>query len=138
MVRIQKTFGFTLLEVLITVALIGILVSIAYPSYTEFVVKSNRSEAQRELVRLANLQEQAFVDNRAYTEDMTQLGANADPFITDGGNYSIDANVGNNGTTFTLTATALLLQKKRDTKCAKFSVTETGEKDATNSDCWEK
>lgn len=60
----RKELGFTLMELLITVAIIGILASVAYPSYTDFVVRSNRSEAQRELMRFANLQEQVFVDRR--------------------------------------------------------------------------
>lgn len=138
MVNIKRTLGFTLLEVLITVAIVGILASIAYPAYTDFIVRSNRGEAQRELIRLANLQEQAFVDIRSYTADMTELGEAKDPFETDNGNYSIDATIANNGTSFTLTATAINQQKKMDKKCLTFTIDETGTKGATKSDCWEK
>lgn len=126
--------GFTLIELLITVAIVGIIASIAYPSYSDFVVRSNRSEAQRELLRIANLQEQLFVDSRAYTEDMKALGLTADPFKTESENYSIDAKV--TGNTFVLTATALGNQKATDTSCVTLTVTETGLKRPSGT-CWE-
>jgi len=126
--------GFTLIELLITVAIIGIISSIAYPSYSDFVLRSNRSEAQRELLRIANLQEQLFVDRRVYTEDMTVLGLATDPYKTDSENYSIDAKV--TGSTFVLTATALGNQKTNDTSCVTFTVTDTGLKSASGT-CWE-
>jgi type IV pilus assembly protein PilE len=129
-----KSKGFTLIELLITVAIIGVLASIAYPSYSDFVVRSNRTEAQRELLRIANLQEQLFVDSRAYTEDMKTLGLGSDPFKTESENYSIDAKV--TGNTFILTATALGNQKTTDTGCVTLSVTDTGLKSPSGT-CWE-
>lgn len=129
--------GFTLIEVLITVAIVGILGAVAYPSYINFVVESNRTEAQRELMRLANLQEQFFIDRRTYTADMTALGMTADPYVTESGEYSIDAVA--NASTFTLTATAVSggVQAKNDTGCLTLSITETGTKTASGTDCWE-
>ncbi|RHW75554.1 type IV pilin protein [Colwellia sp. RSH04] len=131
----KKSIGFTLIEMLIAVAIMGILASVAYPSYTEFITRSNRVEAQRELVRLANLQEQVFVDTRNYTEDMKALGMKADPHETEHGNYDIDATV--NGVTFVLTATAKDAQAK-DTECKTLTIDETGTKGGTSADCWEK
>lgn len=131
--------GFTLIELMIAVAVIGILASIAYPSYTEFIFRSNRTEAQTELMRLANLQEQRFVDWRAYTQDMTQLGGNGDPHITESGNYSVDAAISPNGDTFILTATAQGSQL-RDADCPTLTITETGLQGpaATAVTCWER
>ena len=130
----RAPFGFTLIELLIVVAIIGILASVAYPSYIDFVLRSNRTEGQRELVHLANLQEQFYVDSRAYTTDMTKLGLSADPYITEKGLYSIDATV--SGETFTLTATAKSTQLK-DTSCLTMTITDTGKKTPT-SNCWEQ
>jgi len=131
-------FGFTLIELLITVAIIGILAGIAYPSYTDFISRSNRAEAQRELMRLASIEEQRFIDFRTYTNDMTDLGMNADPYITESKNYSIDAVIAGNGTTFVLTATAKGTQLANDTECTTLTVNELGTKGGESDICWEK
>ena len=138
MVNTKRTLGFTLLEVLITVAIVGILASIAYPAYTDFITRSNRGEAQRELVRFANLQEQAFVDSRSYSDDMTTLGANKDPFVTENGHYSIDAEINAAGNTFILSAKPVGQQKVDDKQCLTLTINEIGTKGATVDDCWEK
>ncbi|TWX66564.1 type IV pilin protein [Colwellia sp. C1TZA3] len=127
--------GFTLVELLIAVAIVSILAAVALPSYTDFVARSNRTEAQRELLRIANIQEQLYVDTRAYTDDMTALGLDNDPFITENSYYSIDAILANEG--FVLTATALKPQKSNDSNCPTLSVSNTGKKLPVNA-CWEQ
>ncbi|MBA6349995.1 MULTISPECIES: type IV pilin protein [unclassified Colwellia] len=131
----RRVKGFTLLELMISVAIVGILASIAYPSYIDNISRANRSEGQRELLRLASLQEQYFIDHRAYTTDMKKLGASADPYITDSGFYSIDAVVV--GVTYTLKATARGTQATNDSSCLTLSVTDSGQKTATSTNCWE-
>jgi len=127
---LNKLRGFTLIELMIVVAIVGILASIAYPSYTEYVARSNRSEALRELVRIANLQEQIYVDNRAYSIDMVDLGVNAQGgettfYETRSENYIITSVVV--GETFILTATAAARQAGIDNpNCPVITLTETG------------
>lgn len=128
--------GFTLIELLIAVAIVGILGAVAYPSYTTYISKSNRTEGQRELLRIANRMEQHFTDHRTYTSDMKLLGLSADPFITESGKYSIDTSVQTRGT-FTLTATAKGSQATSDTACTTLSVSHTGQKTAKTSTCWD-
>jgi type IV pilus assembly protein PilE len=132
---LENIKGFTLVELLISIAVIGIISSIAYPSYIDNISRANRTEAQRELLKLANLQEQYFIDHREYTTDMTLLGASADPYITDSGLYSIDTAVV--GITYTLVATATGSQVANDSSCLTISITDTGSKTATSAHCWE-
>ena len=123
--------GFTLIELMIVVAIMGILTAIAYPSYTVYVAKSARAEAHTSLLRASNLQEQYYLDNRGYTEDMIELGLGADPFLTKSDLYSIDST----GTgSFVLVATALGSQASRDSDCASIQITDTGAK--TPTECW--
>ena len=133
--KIADIKGFTLIEVMIVVAIIGILASLVYPSYTDFVVRSNRAEAPQQLVRLANLQEQLFVDSRFYTNDLSKLGvSNTTTLETESKNYIISSVV--NGSTFTLKATAQGVQATRDAACKEITLTETGAK--APALCWEK
>lgn len=133
MIKVKKQLGVTLIELLLTVAIIGVLAAVAYPSYSDFVLRNNRTEGQRELLRLANLQEQLYIDSRAYTTDMTVLGMTADPYITENGFYSIDAAI--NGATFVLTATAKNAQTK-DSGCTTLTINHLGQKTPA-SGCWE-
>ena len=132
--------GFTLVELMITVAIIGILSAVVYPSYTSYVSKSNRGESQRELAKIAALQEQYFIDHRTYSDDMELLGFSADPYITSSGNYSIASVIGSSGgvsgVTFILTATALSTQLTQDTECTTLTINEKGEKSGESTTCW--
>lgn len=65
--------GFTLIELMITIAVIGILAAIAYPSYTDQMRKSRRAEAQAALMSIAALQQQFLLDTRAYAGNLASL-----------------------------------------------------------------
>ncbi len=69
--RNGKQNGFTLIEVMITVAIVGILASIAYPSYTSYIIKGNRAAAQAQMLDIANRQQQFLLANRAYASTDT-------------------------------------------------------------------
>ncbi|KFZ38265.1 methylation [Shewanella mangrovi] len=124
--------GFTLIEVMIVVVIIGILASIAYPSYIDYVTRSNRSEAHAALMKVANLQEQYYLDNREYAETLTDLGLSSSPYETEHGYYKVSS-VGVDN--FELSAVPQGSQASRDTKCGTITLTETGEK-GPSAECW--
>lgn len=87
--------GFTLIEVMITVAIIAILASIAYPSYSRYVIRAKRSAAQSQMMDIANRQQQFLVANRSYADKTTLIASG----------YSLPAEVAANyGYTITLSA----------------------------------
>jgi type IV pilus assembly protein PilE len=134
--------GFTLVEVLIVVVIVGILMSIALPSYQESLRKGRRADAKAGLLDAANRQERLMLDLSRYTTDLTELGF-ANPTMSPEKNYTLTADACAAGTTapcYTLTATPVTGGAQAgDAKCATFSISSTGQKSATGTQsniCW--
>ena len=73
--------GFTLVELMIVIAIIGILVSVVMPSYRNYVLESQRSDTQGKLLQMLELQERFYLNNFTYTTSLTTLGYPTDPHI---------------------------------------------------------
>ena len=133
--------GFTLVELMIVVAIIGVMSAIAYPSYTSYMNKSGRADAKVGLARIADKQERYYLQNNTYATTTELLGLGTPPWITDEGYYSITIDDGADTSGFTATASALSGQAK-DTDCKTFSLSSTGLRTATDStdtatiECW--
>jgi type IV pilus assembly protein PilE len=72
--NMRNTKGFTLIELMIVVAILAILTSIAIPSYQSYVVKGNRAAVQAFMVDIANREKQYLLDARSYALDLATLG----------------------------------------------------------------
>ncbi len=73
MTQRRRPYGFTLIELMITVAVVAILASVAYPAYTSSLVKSRRAQAQVVLSDIAQRQQQYLLDNRRYASTTAAL-----------------------------------------------------------------
>lgn len=69
-----RVSGFTIIEMLVVLAIVGILMILVIPSYTQYTLKSNRSDAFAALNEIMQAQERYAADNGTYTVDLTQLG----------------------------------------------------------------
>ncbi len=78
--------GFTLIELMITVAIVAILAAIAYPSYQQYLIRGKRSAAKSAMMDIANREQQFLLANRTYA-DKTTLTANG---------YALDSDVSQN------------------------------------------
>ena len=127
----KKDCGFTLIELMIAVAIIGILASIAYPSYLTQVRKSRRADAQAALMNIAARQQQMLLDTRSYAATVAALNITLPVSVTQ--NYTVTLTVGTAIVPmFTVTATPSGSQAS-DT-CTALSLDQSGTK--LPSACW--
>jgi type IV pilus assembly protein PilE len=145
--------GFTLIELIITISIIAILAAIAFPNYTSYVIRSNRSVARGVLVDLAAKQEVLKLQNTVYSTDFTYLaGVSGTSYYINRSSlveatqmpdsiYQISLNPATS-TAFTLTATPVTgSPQAKDTQCTSLILASTGLRTATGSSptlCWSK
>lgn len=133
----RKATGFTLIELMIVVAVIAILAAIAYPTYQNQVRKARMSQAQADLLELAQFMERCFVSNNSY------LGC-ALPFAVSPRNgvpyYLIEFNPATTRTTFGLQAIPEITGGQDKQKCGTLTLNQSGVKgfgaNGTQADCW--
>jgi type IV pilus assembly protein PilE len=155
----MKNKGFNLVELMILVAVIGVVTAMAYPSYKQYVLTSNRIEARAALMELSQIQENYYVENgNRYATALGTAGLNAGKFgfESDGDNFtSKNANLGSltgyykiyftadgNGNGKYKLAAEITGNQVKDISCSLFTIDQAGRRIAKDSEgevndkCW--
>lgn len=113
--------GFTLIELMVVVAIIGILASLAYPSYMESVRKSNRADAKATMLQVAGQEERYYTENNVYGS-MIAIGYAAESIASPSGRHNITLATANAASTYIISATPV----STDPTCGVLTLTNTG------------
>lgn len=136
--KTSKRLGFTLIELVITMAIISILSAIAIPSYLNYINDSRRAEAVAFALDIASRQRHYFTENRKFTDSMT-TGLKFGDDKSENDYWQATITLGGSGATYSLVIAPVA--PHTDSECSTFNLTNTGLKTHTGSaaaakDCW--
>jgi type IV pilus assembly protein PilE len=128
------TRGFTLMELMIVLTIVGILVAIAFPAYQSQMISSRRTDGQAALLNMSSLMEAYYTENNTYVgANTTALGITN---LSQQGYYTVGV-AAINATSYTLTATPVPTgPQAADTICGPLSITNTAVKTPNPATCW--
>lgn len=130
--------GFTLIELMIAVVIVGILVAVALPAYNDQVRKTRRAEGKAMLQQVMNHQERYYTSNNAYDDDLTELDAyDNDPVESAEGWYNVSAAYCTAGDDQCVQLTATPQNDQANDTCGNLTLTSRGQRGESGSgDCW--
>ena len=132
----NRIAGFSLVELMIVVAIVGILAAIGYPSYQNYARESKRTDARAGLERMAQLQERFFSDNNRYTSVASALGYGSNSPASPEGYWTLTVQAGDNAT-FTVRAAPGGSRGHVDPDCQTMDLDAAGRKiSSPTSECW--
>lgn len=142
---IRRQQGFTLIELMITVAIIAILASIAYPSYTSYVARANRADAKSQLLKAAQYMQRFYSANDRYDQDRagnsvsSQMPASLQR-APETGTQIYTLNIAATASAYTLTMQPLATSSMSNDSCGSFILRSDGGKSisgtASAAECW--
>ena len=134
-----STRGFTLIELMIVVAIVGLLFAIALPNYQTYMLQSHRADAHGMLLDISAREERFLSQNNTYTADISGAGGlNLGTTTSDAGYYNLTVAACAGGalaTCYLVTATATGGQVN-DADCATITYSSLSTKSGTTADCW--
>lgn len=130
--------GVTLIEILIVVIIIAILAAVGYPSYTDYLARSKRTEGRAALIQYATEQEKFYINNNTYAPNMNQLrGGGGATYTTESGHYVISVTRGD-AVEFELQA-EYQNGGREAARCQTYTINSASERrSAPDTDCWER
>ena len=145
--RRLKMRGMTLIELLVVIGVLGILTSIAVPTYRKYLLRAQRSEAKIALLQLQTAQEKYYLQYNAYTDKVTTASTAEVPGLglpgtSETSKYDIKVTtLGAGGQSYTATASPHAGGGQTDDKdCANFTITERGKRGVSGTSsteyCW--
>ena len=150
--NIKKLAGLTLIELMITLAILAVISALAIPAYDRYTRKSVRAAAKTEIEKVRGLMDTYYINNKSCTSDLEDLGYTASPTYIDKTGTEVAAASGSrvykievkncdastDPRAYDIEATPEMAQAN-DTECTKFAVNHLGQKTATGSNaskCW--
>ncbi|MEM7501648.1 MAG: type IV pilin protein [Pseudomonadota bacterium] len=134
--ELRKTSGMSLIELIIVVAVVAMLGTIAFPTYTNFQQKARRADAKITLEEIAAKQEGFYITNHRYTSNLAQLGLGGN--LSDAGHYVINVLADDQGYTL-VAAPAPGSPQANDDECQQFSINNLAVRAAlpdSSGNCW--
>lgn len=134
----RRHAGFTLMEVMIVVAIVGILAAVAYPNYTEHVQRGRRTEGKAALLKTQGALERYFTVNNTYTTDLATVRANAfsgDNLASSAYTIAVAPGPAGIASSYVITATPNL----NDPLCGRLTLdnlSTKGQERGTQAACW--